>query len=59
MWPSPSNIPVNISSTSVGNLTNALSLGDKRTIPLVERAANNIGLGTKNKELRSFLLLNL
>ena len=50
MWASPSNIPINVSFISVGNLINARSLGDKRTIPLIERAANNIGLGLKNNE---------
>ena len=54
MWPSPSKIPISISWTSVGNLIKARSLGDKRTIPLVERAVNNNGLGLKNNiELKS------
>jgi hypothetical protein len=50
MWLSPSNIPINISLTSIGDIINARSLGDKRTIPLVERAADNIGLGLKNNK---------
>ena len=39
MWPSPSKIPTNISFISSGIFIKALSAEDKRTIPLVERAA--------------------
>jgi len=48
MWASPSNIPVSISWTSLGNFIAALSEGDKRVIPLVERAENNLLVSTKN-----------
>ena len=41
MWASPSKIPINTSFTSSGNFIEALSEGDKRVIPFVERAANN------------------
>ena len=43
-WASPSKIPINISFISSGNFFEALSVGDKRVIPLVERAANNTEL---------------
>jgi hypothetical protein len=48
MWASPSKIPVNISFTSSGNFIEALSVGDKRVIPFVERAENNTRLYIKN-----------
>ena len=48
MWASPSKIPINISFTSSGNFFEALSAGDKRVIPFVERAANNTELYIKN-----------
>ena len=48
MWASPSKIPTNTSLTSSGNFIAALSEGDKRIIPFVERAANNTQLDTKN-----------
>ena len=55
MWPSPSKIPISISWTSSDNLIKSRSLGDKRAIPLVERAVNNTGLGLKiNTEIRPF-----
>jgi hypothetical protein len=43
-WASPSKIPINTSFTSSGNFIEALSVGDKRVIPFVERAANNTRL---------------
>lgn len=53
MWPSPSKIPINTCWISCGILIKARSLGDKRTIPLVERALNNTALGLNNNtELR-------
>ena len=45
MWASPNKIPINISFTSSGNFFEALSAGDKRVIPFVERAANNTERG--------------
>lgn len=48
MCASPSKIPINTSFTSSGIFIEALSVGDNRTIPLVERAANNTGLCVKN-----------
>ena len=48
MWASPSNIPVNISLTSSGNFLAALSEGDKRVIPLVERPENKLLVSIKN-----------
>ena len=48
MWASPSKIPINTSFTSSGNFIAALSVGDKRVIPFVERAANNTVLYIKN-----------
>ena len=48
MWASPSNIPVNISLTSSGNFIAALSEGDKRVIPLVERPENNLLVSIKS-----------
>ena len=48
MWASPSKIPINTYFTSSGNIIEALSVGDKRVIPFVERAANNTELYIKN-----------
>lgn len=48
MCPSPSNIPINISLTSFGIFTAALSEGDKRIIPLVERPVNNLLVSIKD-----------
>ena len=50
MWASPSKIPINISLISSGIFIEALSDLDKRSIPFVERAANNIKLKLKNKK---------
>ena len=50
MWASPSKIPINISLISSGIFIEALSDLDKRPIPCVERAANNIKLILKNKK---------
>jgi ribosomal 30S subunit maturation factor RimM len=47
MWASPSNIPTNISFTSLGIVIKALSVEDKRLIPFVERAAKKIKLTNK------------
>lgn len=47
MWASPSNIPINTSLTSSGNFIAALSEGDKRIIPLVERPENNLLVSIK------------
>ena len=49
MWASPSKIPINTSFTSSGNFIEALSVGDKRVIPFVERATNNTRLYINNK----------
>jgi len=48
MWPSPSNIPTNISYISFGNFIKALSNEDKHPIPFVERTAYVTKLNTKN-----------
>ena len=50
MWASPSKIPINISLISSGIFIEALSDLDKRPIPFVDRAANNIKLIPKNKK---------
>lgn len=42
IWPSPSKIPINISLTSTGNSIEALSKGDKRLIPFVERCKTKV-----------------
>lgn len=47
MWASPSNIPTNISFTSLGIVIKSLSAEDKRLIPFVERAANKTKLTNK------------
>lgn len=44
---SPSKIPINTYFTSSGNFIEALSVGDKRVIPLVEHASNNAGITKK------------
>lgn len=44
MWASPNNIPTSISFISSGIVIKVLSAEDKRTIPLVERAAYKLGL---------------
>lgn len=49
MWPSPSKIPTIKSFISLGNVIEALSLEDKRVIPFVERAANNITLAPNER----------
>lgn len=49
MWASPSKIPTIKSFISLGNVIEALSPEDKRVIPFVERAANNITLGPNER----------
>jgi len=57
MWASPSKIPTSISLTLSGNFIKALSEEDKRTTPLVVRAANKTQLMLKNKKvLRSLYI---
>jgi len=51
MWASPSKIPTSISLTLSGNFIKALSEEDKRTTPLVVRAANKTQLMLKNKKV--------
>ena len=50
MWASPSKIPINISLISSGIFIEALSDLDKRTIPFIEQAANNLKLIPNNKK---------
>jgi hypothetical protein len=63
MWASPSNIPANTSLTSSGNFIAALSEGDKRIIPLVERPENYLLVSIKkikgNKSTEGLLSYNI